>query len=392
MANLIQASAIPVTGSQGDESLRTTRILFNTPNPWLQGGPPGHLPILEGKLRKHLELYNFDYGRKSDAETLSQKVFGRIRDLMRLRQIYRKISPDLIHLNSAFDRRSILRDAPLVLLAKSLRASIFLKIHGSLPEAFSETSWFLDRVRRIVLQNVDVIGVLSPIEQREFEDAFPDAQRKVCVVKNLVDAEFACVRRVEPVRPAILFLSRLVRGKGPFDLLRAIPLVLREEPTAEFIFAGDGEDAATFDAAVRHMNVESAVRRIPRTTRKECLELYAQAWMLVFPTYYPEGMPMVIAEAMTSGVPIIASPTRFSRSYMTEGVHILHCTPGDPEAIASRILQLCQDRQAREDMSRANRTLAATLLAEENIVQDYLNIYRRLARYRQSPNESHKYG
>jgi len=357
-------------------SFRSVRILFNTPNQGLRGGPPTHLPILEHALRGLVEVYIYDYGRKSDTETMAQKIFGRIGDLARLRALCRKLCPDLIHHNSAFDHLAILRDVPLMLVAKWAKVPVFLKIHGSWPEALLPASGIFKLARQTVLRGADRIGVLSAMEKREFEEAFPDVRGKICVVKNIISSDFAAVERVEADRPTVLFLSRFIKKKGPFDLLHAAPLVLKEEPTCEFLFVGDGEDAAAFDREAAAMNLGGPVRRIPHVDNRDCLALYAKAWMFVFPTYFPEGMPMVIGEAMAAGVPIISTPTRFSRSYMTEGVHVVYNRPGDVVGLAENILKLCGDSKLRQQMSAANRKLALECFRTDCVAQEYVDIYR----------------
>lgn len=357
---------------------KSIRILFNTPNPVLHGGQARCDPILEQALSRKVDVHRYTYGRKSDTETLVQKIFGRISDLLRVRALCRKLRPDLIHHNSAFDHLAILRDVPLMLVAKREGVPVFLKIHGSWPEALLPKFGIFSLARQTVLKGADRIGVLSTVEKQQFEEAFPYVVGKVCVVKNIINSEFLGVERLESDHPTILFLSRFIRKKGPFDLLHAARLVLKKEPRAQFLFVGDGEDAVAFDDEAATMNLGDAVRRIPHVDSRDCLALYTRAWMLVFPTYFPEGMPSVICEAMATGLPIIATPTRFSRSYMTEGTHVVYTKVGDVEAIAANVLKLCQNSELRDRMSRANRKLARECFGRDSVVGDYVDIYREV--------------
>jgi glycosyltransferase involved in cell wall biosynthesis len=375
-----ETAELPALNPSGEASVRPIRVLFNTLNPRLRGGPPTHLPILEQALRSLVEVHTYEYGRKSDSETLVRKIFGRLGDLVQLWALCRKLHPDLIHHNSAFDHRAILRDAPLVLLAKWQKVPVLLKLHGSFREAFCGGSWLVSRARQTVLRGVDRIGVLSETERQEFEDAVPYLRGKVCVVKNIINSTFAKVERKEAERPTVLFLSRVIKKKGPFDLLHAAPLVLREEPEAQFLFVGDGEDAEAFDREVSHMNLGEAVRRIPGMDNRATPSVYAMAWVFAFPTHFPEGMPMAIGEAMAAGIPIASTPTRFSRSYMTEGVHVLYNGVGDIDGMASNILRLFRDSGLRKRMSAANRSLALECFMAEDVAREYVDLYRGMSR------------
>ena len=359
--------------------MTTIRILLNTPNGALHGGPATHLPMLEAALRNSVDVHSYQYWRRSDSETLKRKVFDRLVDLVRFWKLCRKVRPDIVHHNSAFDRVSILRDAPLLIAAKLLRVPVFLKLHGSHSDALMPGFGIVSHVlRQVVIRNAARLGVLSSAEKREFEAAFPYVRGKVCVVKNIIASDFACVRRCEADKPTILFVSRFVRKKGPFDLLHAAPRVCREIPTAQFLFVGDGQDAPAFEDEVASMGLESTVQRASHVDKHGLLPLYAKAWMVVLPTYYPEGMPMVVAEAMAAGVPIISTPTRFGRSYLTENEHVLYHKPGDIEGIARAVLRLCRDEGLRRRMSNSNRELALRCFMEEEIVQEYLDLYRQM--------------
>src|SRR5689334_14007704 len=99
-------------------SYASLRLLFNSPHPGLHGGPPTHLPLLEEKLREHVELETFEYGRKTDSENTFDKLVGRTKDLVKLQAKISGFRPDLIHHNTAFDTRAIIRDAALLWVAK----------------------------------------------------------------------------------------------------------------------------------------------------------------------------------------------------------------------------------------------------------------------------------
>ncbi len=353
------------------------KILFNAPNPALKGGPPTHLPWLEAELRKHLELVAFDYGRKSDNENLVQKVWGRFADLLHVRRLLVHAEPDIIHHNSAFDPRAILRDAPLAAMAKRYGVPLFIKIHGSLPEAFTTESRLVKRLRDQLLRDVTALGVLSHAEKDEFEREFPETRGKVYVVKNILKPDFYEVERNESAQPSVLFISRCIRRKGVFDFINAIPSVLAEVPTARFHIVGDGEDAAEVDRIIRDSHLDFCVERHAHCDNKQTSSYYSSTHVFAFPTHFPEGMPMVIAEALAAGVPIVTTRTRFSKSYMREGQHCLYSTHGDAEQLALHIVRLLKSPHMRNQMSAANRSLAQNFRAEA-VTQEFLALYERI--------------
>jgi glycosyltransferase involved in cell wall biosynthesis len=81
---------------------------------------------------------------------------------------------------------------------------------------------------------------------------------------------------------------------------------------------------------------------------------------------------------MAAGVPIISTPTRFSRSCMTEGVHVVYNRPGDVAGLAENILKLCGDTKLRQQMSAANRKLALECFSTDCVAQEYVDVYRKV--------------
>jgi glycosyltransferase involved in cell wall biosynthesis len=358
-------------------SERRLTVFLNVPSPQLHGGPATHLPLLEQELRKHVDLKVFEYGRKTDSETTLDKLVGRTKDLVKLRAKISRSRPSVIHHNTAFDTRAIIRDAALVWLARRYGIPVLLKMHGSLDELFGEVSPPLDRLRNVVLRNADCIGVLSEVEMRKFLSAWPFLDGRVRVVKNIIKPDFYAVERREAEHPTVLFISRFIRQKGIFELLEAVPGVLKKFPATQFVFVGSGNDAAEFDARVRHKQLMPSVRRIGHLSNVETTSFYSSAWTLVFPTHFPEGMPMVVAEAMAAGVPIITTKTNFSRSYMSAGQHCLYLERKDSGSIEDQVVYLLGNRDLRQRMSTNNRELAKSFRADI-VTADFLDIYENV--------------
>jgi glycosyltransferase involved in cell wall biosynthesis len=355
------------------------KILFNAYNPALHGGPATHLRLLEEELMRQVEVRPFQYQRKSDTEPLPAKVLGRARDLARLHRLIVNERPDVVHHNSALDPRALFRDVPLSMLVRWHRVPLFLKFHGTSPETLASTSPLIRYGVHTLLDNASCIGVLSPLERTEMINAVPQVAEKVQTVKNIIDPEFFAAERSEHVSPLVLFVSRFVREKGMYDLLECVPAVLRKWPDANFVFIGSGPEDRTFDAEVSRRGLSKSVTHCPHMKNADTIRYYASAWVFAFPTEFPEGMPMVVAQALAVGVPLVTTRTRFSLSYMKEGRHCLYAGRRDPGALAEKIGMLLQDEAQRRRMSEANRLLAQEF-SPGLVANEFLTIYRRLAK------------
>ncbi|MFH1239248.1 MAG: glycosyltransferase family 4 protein [bacterium] len=355
------------------------KILFGTLGPNIHGGISQVSPYLEGQLRKRVMIKTFIFGRRSNSERLLDKIIGRFADLIKLTMSIQGLLPDIVHHNTAFDRKSIIRDVPLVFMVKACRIPLFMMIHGSHRDSFVKRGPLTEALRSYVINNVSCLGVLSEMERKDFCDKWPKLQDKVAVVKNIIRPEFFSIERKENDHPKVLFISRFIKEKGLFDLLEALPAVLGEYPDTLFVFVGSGPDGTEFDSLVRKYGLESRIKHFEHIDNMETRGHYSRSWCLVFPTRYPEGMPMVVAEAMAAGCPVVTTRTRFSLSYMEENKNCIYVETGNPVSIAQGIIRLLRDRALRDDISRNNRALAEKFTADF-VVGEFMDIYKLLTK------------
>jgi glycosyltransferase involved in cell wall biosynthesis len=353
------------------------RIFFSTQGPSVLGGQATCVPPLRSALERYVQLEAFQHGRAADDETTLRKC---LRTLINLGSVECKIlrrRPDVLHVNSAFDVRSVLRDIPLASLAARHGIPLLLMVHGSFSEIIRPGGRHFEMAKSILVRNISLLCVLSAAEKAEFEHFLPDLRGRVYVVKNVISDTFLNAERCESDEPLVLFASRFVKEKGPFRLLEAVPYIINRIPDTRFVFLGDGPDATAFDAAVIKAKLSPFVQRLPHVGREEIADWYTCCWVFVFPTSFPEGMPMVVAEAMATGTPIVTTRIRFGNSYMTEYENCLYCESQSPASIAQKVTTLITDSAMRRSMSRANRLLALQFRGDV-VAREFVQLYERL--------------
>lgn len=98
----------------------------------------------------------------------------------------------------------------------------------------------------------------------------------------------------------IVAVGRLVPQKCPLAFLDQARLVSAAQPSARFVWVGDGELAGTWDERVRTLGLGSVVRRLP--WQKEVVPLLYAADVFLHVAEF-EGLPLAILEAMSAGLP-----------------------------------------------------------------------------------------
>lgn len=225
---------------------------------------------------------------------------------------------------------------------------------------------WVDDAEREMGALADRVIVCSRAMRREVEAALSVPRRRIVVVPNGVDPE-----RVEPpahrFRPRgfrpdrawVLFVGRLVPEKGVDVLLRAWPAVARAHPAAELAILGAGPYQNDLKAEAVALGVADRVHFLGFTGQAERNRWLRAADVAVFPSRY-EPFGIAALEAMTAGVPVVASAIGGMADYLLPGENALAVPPGDADALSRAISALLGNpalgarlsRRARFDASR----------------------------------------
>ena len=155
------------------------------------------------------------------------------------------------------------------------------------------------------------------------------------------------------------------------DVVRIFAEVVKQVPDAKLTLIGDGPTRP---------EVERLVRGLPVTFAGEQLEvapLLRDAMVFLFPSE-TESFGLAALEAMSSGVPVIASRTGGLPELIDDGVNG-HLQPvGDVAGMAARAIELLTDAAKHARMASAARSTAEERWRPEPHVARYEALYRRL--------------
>jgi len=102
----------------------------------------------------------------------------------------------------------------------------------------------------------------------------------------------------------ILFLSRLLREKGVFETVDAFLKLSKKFDNIELTIAGDGKDLLELKETVKDSKNIIVTGYVEG---QEKIDLFNENHIYCFPTFYGEGLPISILEAMTFGMPVITT-------------------------------------------------------------------------------------
>jgi glycosyltransferase involved in cell wall biosynthesis len=120
----------------------------------------------------------------------------------------------------------------------------------------------------------------------------------------------------------VLFLSNLLPGKGAGDFVELAGALAGEFGDVTFLLAGapaDRAHAAELARRITELGLRERVELLGEVSAARRTELLRSAELFVFPSRYPEAQPLVLLEALASGVPTVAYRTPGTAGVIDDG-------------------------------------------------------------------------
>jgi glycosyltransferase involved in cell wall biosynthesis len=177
-------------------------------------------------------------------------------------------------------------------------------------------------------------------------------------------------------RPRILFLGQIVERKGLHVLVEAFA---RLEAPAELVLAGGDWGDAGYPQRIKQLARELGVdaRVHFENHREDVGALLSTADIFVLPSR-SDARPRSIIEAMSLGIPVIASDTGGIPSLIASDETGMLVPPDDIAALAAALRRLVLDPDLRQSLGAAARASAAANFRPDRTAAEYVRLYRLL--------------
>jgi glycosyltransferase involved in cell wall biosynthesis len=159
----------------------------------------------------------------------------------------------------------------------------------------------------------------------------------------------------------ILFVGRLLHGKGLSLLLEAIATLRGRGLEVTATIVGDGPARTAYEADARRLDVVEHVRFVGAVGQDEIRAHYERADVFCLPSF-AEGVPVVAMEAMAMELPVVSTRIMGIPELVQDGAHGLLVAPGRVDQLTAALDRLVRSPQERRQMGAAGR---------EKVVADY---------------------
>ncbi|HKJ03978.1 MAG TPA: glycosyltransferase [Geopsychrobacteraceae bacterium] len=283
-----------------------------------------------------------------------------VRQLLRLHQIIVEFKPDVIHSHGY--KTNILG----FLLARRFAIPVVATIHGWL-HSRRKTTQIFNRVNMFLLKRFDRVVAVSGQIERVLLCSKVSSSRLVTLrnvpftkTKPGFDrSSFVQQYSLLPDSIYVGFVGRLEPVKGGEFFISAAATVLQSHSNIQFLIAGEGPEYSLMVEMAERLGISSQVKFLGFV---DCPETLFQVLSLYVLPSLDEGVPLSLLEAMSAGVPVVASAVGGVPEVVEDGVNGLLVPAGDPDLLASVICRSLEDQKG---------THQRIMAAKETIREDY---------------------
>lgn len=352
------------------------------------------LPLALGALKEDFDVYivaNGDTDLEDKVSKLGLKFhevqfsrssinpFKELRVLISLFNIYRKITPDIVHHVTI---------KPIIyggIIARIVKTKSVVNSISGLGHVFISQG-LVSSVRKVIVKILyrnlfkhnNVRAILQNPEEREMLSKYNiiGFDRSFLIRGAGVDLE-AFFPKVEPPEPIVVTLAaRMIWEKGVGVYVNAIKILKNKGIKAKFILAGGVDyDYPGFikKSVLDNWHESGIVTWVGH--HSDVSKLYQESHIVCLPSFYSEGVPKSLIEAAACGRPIVTTDKPGCREIVIDKFNGLLVKPCDAESLAHALETLIKNKNLRIEYGKNGRKLVSDDFEVGSVVKSTLNVY-----------------
>lgn len=294
-------------------------------------------------------------------------------------------------------------------LVSALRRERFdiVHSHGVYPTIWGEIAAYLAGVR-VRIDHVQNLCYGLPLGKRLRLKALSYGASKIIAVSEAVKRSLVEAIRIDPAKIELIYnsapdmrahdaqarqrmrtalgvegsfvigsIGRLVEIKGHAVLIAAVRECVDRGVDVRCLIAGDGPVRQRLAEKSAELGVAGRIRLLGM--RDDIALLLSAMDALVQPSMVREGLPLVLAEGASAGLPLVATSVGGNAEIVIDGESGFIVPPQDPAAIAEKIMFLARRGDEAERMGRAARRVWQEKFSQERMLLNIKDLYGRYA-------------
>lgn len=246
---------------------------------------------------------------------------------------------EVLHLHVA-DGASFYRKGIMAVFAKMVGMKVIFHLHAAgFDNFYSRLSWFGRKFASLFFHSSSKIVVLSEFWKKYLIEE--GVTKNIIILSNSINTNMY-KRFINPNCEflSFLFLGRLCKRKGIYDLLEVINKLKNDKNTTgiKFFVAGDG-DIEGVSRLVNHYGLKETIHVLGWVDDHAKIELLKKVDFIVLPSY-EEALPMSLLEGLASGKILISTNIGGIPDLISDGVNGFLLKPGDQNGLFDTFIKI----------------------------------------------------
>ncbi len=329
------------------------------------------------KDRFQLKIFNVNKIKNLDINGIEKKLVVKLLTFIKLIILFVieliKYRPDLVHIHTS-SYLGFLEKGVLVLVSKLFGCKTVLHIHGGGFKNFYNKSKF-KKIIEIILNSPSTVVVLSDMWFQWFSRIMNDS--KLVVIPNGVST-FENSSLPPNNKMIFLYLGKLVKEKGIFEIIEAAKILEKESETPfKIILAGDGRERNSFEEKVSTNNQCHIIEFAGVVVGDEKERVLNMSDCFLLPSYN-EAMPISLLEAMGSGQYVIASNVGSIPEIISGRNNGIIVKPKSVESLVEAMKAVIENESFYRELGKKNKNFINENFSWNKTIYQIENLYKTL--------------
>jgi glycosyltransferase involved in cell wall biosynthesis len=354
-------------------------ILILVPGENARGGITNYYYSIRNDLPENVNyFYRGSRNWPKRASKISE-LFRLITDYFRFIGIVMRRDVELVQTTTAFYSNSIFRDGLFLFISKLFgkKTVVFFRgwdnnfvynLSGLKKYILKRIFFKSDAIIDLSEHNIGYLKKLGYKGQLYLETTLVDK-----ALVGGIDINYLVNQRIRSTKKSILFLSRIEKAKGVYELLDVYTKVKKSNPQFHLIIAGDGSEVEGLKEEVRKNNIKDVgfAGFVSGEVKKK---LFLDASIFVFLSEV-EGMPNAVLEAMSFGLPVITTNAGGIASVFKDGKNGRIVESVNRDFISENIVSIVNDKRIYTDYSITNYNEAKDTFWSNVVAERMMRIF-----------------
>lgn len=313
----------------------------------MSGGQVTHMENIKSLFNNKEVCYFYSSSGMEGSELLFIKAIRLIRTWMVFP--FSLIGRKVIHINSSFDVKALVRDLYLFLAACIFGKKLIIQYHGGSPDKFSLVN---NKIIKKLLQKIFSRSTVLVLTSEQFSWVDRMGAYRLVRMKNYVD--LPQINKIKNERFIFLYMGRIIKEKGIFDILNAVKIVRNLD--FEVRICGSGENKSDFLDAIKENKLEDKVKFIGNVLGEVKDSEFQGCNAFLYPSYY-EALPYSVLEALSYECPVICTDAGALSTILNDGTTAIKVKMRDSASLAAAMKLVISEPAYRLRIANNGRKL-----------------------------------